>query len=240
VSAISAHRQRLNLGAEVELIKLDLTPIGVSTIFYFSQDYGISFGGQAYQQVPFEFSELERNVTGEMVAPKISLPNTAKFASSLVNQYKDAVGAELTRTKTFHRFLDGQPGADGTAVLSQDVFVIEQKLAMNKVFAQWELRVLADTGDRMLPGRQAMKLLCPYNYRKWDAGSAAFVYPKLKPCPYASGSVFADIHNNPTSDPRMDDCDRRVDGGCVARRAGWPNGVLGFGGFPGISKYRTA
>jgi hypothetical protein len=128
------------------------------------------------------------------------------------------------------------PAADATAISSMDVFVLEQKTGMNKIFAQWELRALADTGDRMVPGRQAMKELCPYTYRTWNG--TAFVAAAYKPCPYV-GSVYLDINNNPTTQAN-DACDHKVDGGCVGRRAGWPNGILGFGGFPGMSRYRMS
>lgn len=237
MSNISQHRQLLDLGAEVILMQLDLNPIGVNTIWYFCNDYGVSFGNIAYQQVPFEITDVSKSVSGENATPKISLPNTTQFASALVTQYKDAIGAQLTRIKTFQKFLDGQPTQDSSAILSQDVFVLEQKVALNKVYAQWELRVLADTGDRTLPGRLAMKDLCPYAYRTWDG--TKFVTAALKPCPYA-GSVYVDINNNPTANPAQDACDHRVDGGCKARTAGWPNGILGFGGFPGMSKYRVS
>lgn len=402
MSQISSHRQLLDLGAEVELLKLDLTPIGVSAVYYFCNDFGVVFAGQAYEQVPFEITEVERNVTGETIAPRISLPNTTKFASSLVVEHRDAVGAELTRTKTFQRFLEqwlvspaptvnanvtvtaqgndfyriqktgGVNGnydaaaygpqaftgdftiqikvpavgtgvmfvaansdpltdnsyasldyayayvtpntwviysggsqlfsglssaplyawiwrisgtlymgrgntlaqaqaapdysvansntmfldssgrdtnayldvyatyrdqGDPSGILSQDVFVIEQKVGLNKIFAQWELRALADTGDRKVPGRQAMKEICPYAYRTYDG--AAFVTPKLKPCPYNHPSIFRTIDNAVTTDPAQDACDHKVDGGCLARASGWPSGILGFGGFPGMSRYRV-
>jgi lambda family phage minor tail protein L len=375
---ISSHRQLLDMGAEVTLLKLDLTPIGVSSIWYFCNDVGVTFAGQVYEQVPFEFSEIERNASGETITPRISLPNTTKFASALVVEHKDAVGAELTRIKTFQRFLDtrattfgvervvngdfaggtanfatttnstlsvvagkgrstsiganlnniGQavagltvgkkylvsigpyvlgggmtgavnvyigstsanndvanvsmsltattqfvftatattmhfyaqsqvaaPGAggyidvasgtagtmpnetaDATAILTEDVFVLEQKVALNKVFAQWELRALADTGDRKVPGRICMKEICPYVYRTWDG--AQFVSSKIRPCPYASATVFRTIENEVTADPALDACDHKVDGGCKARETGWPSGILGFGGFPGMSRYR--
>jgi lambda family phage minor tail protein L len=239
MSNISSHRQLLDLGNEVTLMQLDLNPIGVAEVYYFCNDLGVSFNGQPYEQVPFEITDIEKTVTGETSPAKISLPNSTKFVSQLVLTYKDAIGAEVTKIKTFEKFLDGQPTADGTAILSMDVFVLEQKVGMNKVFGQWELRVLADTGDRYIPGRLAMKDICPYGYRKWDAVNGVWVYPKLKPCPYASNTVLMTIDNVATADKTLDACDHRVDGGCKARAAGWPSGTLGFGGYPGMSRYRV-
>lgn len=238
MSAISEHRQKLEVGAEVLLYILDLTPIGVAEIHYFTNSNPVSFDGQAYEHVPVELTEVERNATGEMVAPKFSIPNVTKFASALVVQHRDGVGAELTRIRTYEKFLDGQPGADPEAIEALDVFVLEQKLALNKVYGQWELRVLADTGDRKLPGRTCMKDICPFAYRLWDADNGVFVTPKRLPCPYASMEHMFTIDNEPTADPALDACDHTVAGGCLVRTPGWPGGVLQFGGFPGMSRYR--
>lgn len=238
MSAISEHRQSDVLGAPVELFMLDLTTIGVAEVYYFCSDFDVSFGGQEYQHVPVKLGEMERTITGEMTAPRLSLPNINKFSSALVVQYNDLVGAEVTRTTTYEKFLDGRPTADGSAIEQQDVFVIEQKVGLNKVYAEWELRVLADTGDRSVPGRICMKDLCPFAYRIWNAETEQFVYPRRMPCPYIHPTIFRTIDNEPTTDPALDKCDHTVAGGCSAREPGWPGGILLFGGYPGMSRYR--
>lgn len=234
MTALTSHRQSLTPGAEVELLKLDLNPIGTAVIYYFCSDYGVTFNGQAYTHMPVKIEGLERNV-GEQNPPKLSLPNVSKFSSGLVAQYKDLVGAELTRTTTFEKFLDGAPAADPTAILEQDTFVIEQKLNLNKLFGEWELRVLGDTGDRFV-GRSANKEICPYVYRHWDG--AAFVVSPVRPCPYANNTYLFNTKNEATTNQADDACDNTVAGGCTARKLGWASGTLGFGGFPGMSRFR--
>jgi lambda family phage minor tail protein L len=239
MSQMAAQQQQLAPGARVELFMLDLTPLGYAVQYFFTSNEGVSFGGNVYTHVPVEMTDLERNASGERVSPKLSLQNTSKFASSLINQYDDLVGAEITRMVTYDKFLDGRPGADSTAIRELDIFVVEQKLSLNKVFAQWELRVLADTGDRVLPGRVVMKEICPFIYRRWNAALGAFVNSKVRPCPYASATVFAKVDNSTTTNPALDVCSNTIPG-CKARTAGWPSGILGFGGYPGISRYRMS
>lgn len=237
---VLASQQSLTPGAPVELFCIDLTPIRVNQQFYMCRHPNVSFGGQLYDHIPCELTDVERNATGEMMAPKFSVPNAKKFASALVNQYKDMVGAEVTRIKTFEQFLDGKPGADPEAIQHFDIFVVEQKVALNKTYGQWELRVLADTGDRHVPGRTAMKDVCPFDYPYWDPDTGTRIIPERLPCPYRgynSGHMFTE-DNEPTDDPMLDRCDHRVNGGCMARTPGWPDGIMLFGGFPGMSRIR--
>lgn len=237
MNQITAQQQKLAPGARVELFMLDLLPIEVNVQYLFSNSQGVSFGGNPYAYVPVEVTGIEKNASGEMPTPRLSLPNTSKFASALITQHNDLVGAELTRVVTYEKFLDGRPGADATAIREMDVFKIEQKLNLNKIFAQWELRVLADTGDRGIPGRVAMKDVCSFIYRRYVGGQ--FVPSKVRPCPYTHPSLFFTKDGEPTNDPAQDKCSNRLETGCLAREAGWPEGILQFGGFPGLSRYRA-
>lgn len=239
MSDIAAHRQSLTPGAEVVLFVLNLGPLGVQEVMYFCADFGVSFGGVPYSHVPVKLEGLERTATGETVAPTFTLPNTSKFSSALVLQYEDLVGAELTRFTTYEKYLDGRPGADPEAIEVMDVFVVEQKKNINKIYGEWELRALGDTGDRFLPGRQANKNVCSFTYRTWDPVTQQFVRAKRKPCPYVNTQHLFTKDNQPTNDPAQDRCDYFVGGGCMTRTPGWPGGVLGFGGFPGMNRYRV-
>lgn len=239
MSDIAAHRQSLTPGAEVELFKLDLNPIGVAEVLYFCAEYGVVFDGVAYTHAPVKIEGLQKTTSGETVAPTLTMPNTSKFSSGLVLQYQDLVGAELTRTTTYEKYLDGRPGADPEAIEEMDIFVIEQKKNLNKIYGEWELRVLGDTSDRTLPGSSANKNVCDWIYRTWNPETQQFVQAKRKPCPYTNTQYLFTKDNQPTNDPAQDRCDNFIGGGCMARTPGWPNGVLGARAFPGMNRYRV-
>lgn len=231
-SNLSSHQQSLAVGGKVFLFKLDLAPIGVASQFYFTPSgKNVVFNGQAYTQAPVQLTDIERNASGENPEPKLTIPNMDKFASGLVTAYADLVGATVSRTVTYEKFLDDGELPDPTAIVHYDVFVIEQKAQMNKLMAQFSLRVLADVGEKVLPARLALRDICSWNYRRWNG--TAFVYPDVRPCPYnvtGTGSMFT-LDNVATVDPALDDCFKDLPA-CNARP--WPNGKLGYGGFPGM------
>jgi len=234
-----AAQQSLTPGARVELYKLDLTPIGATDVYYFtisSEPDGspISFAGQVYSQAAINITGIERTATGETPQPKVVVPNYNKFAAGLVVAYGDMVGAELTRIVTFEQFLDGKPMADGNAMIHYDLFVIEQKLNLNNLYGEFALRVLADTGDRLV-GRPCFKDICLLRYRRYNADAASFDVSTVRPCPYAGDAMFT-VDGEPTVDPEQDVCSND-DAGCSLR---YPVSVnKPFGGFPGMSRTRA-
>lgn len=240
MSTVAANRQSLTPGAEVVMYTLDLNPLGVAEVLHFSPDYGVRFKGVDYTQSPVQITGLQKTISGETVAPALSLPNTTKFSSGLVLQHDDLVGAEVTRQTTYEKYLDGRPSADPEAIEEFDIFVIEQKKNINKIFAEFELRVLGDTSDRVLPGGAANKNICDWVYRTWDPVTQKFIISKRKPCPYRNTQYMFTRDNVPTTDPAKDRCDNFVGGGCKARAPGWPNGYWGARAFPGMNRYRVS
>jgi lambda family phage minor tail protein L len=239
MSALTERQQTVSPGTKVELYKLDLTVIGVNSVYYSSPFIGaggalVSFGGQAYQHFAIGIKDIERRA-GENPEPRLTIGNTNKFVAGLVYSYGDLVGAEITRTVTLGAFLDGQPTADSTAILTTDIFVIEQKLNINHLFAQFALRVLADMGNRKVPRRTCMRDQCQWKYRTWDAATGTFKYPVVRPCPY-NGSSYFDKNGVATTAPN-DACSRDL-AGCKKRYG--DTAELPFGGFPGMSKIRIS
>lgn len=241
MTALTALQQSLTPGAKVFLYKLDLTPIGVTgggSEFFGTPSFDvageISFGGETFTKMAIQISEIERTGNGENPEPRLTLPNTDKFASALVVAHADLVGAKVYRWVTYDSFLDGRAGADADAYLSYDIFVIEQKLSLDKTQAQFSLRVLADTAGRVVPGRSALRDICPWRYRTYNATTSAFEYDVNKPCPYVGGTYFRE-DGTPTAAPAEDRCSNDLTG-CALRPH--PDGILPFGGFPGMSKLR--
>ncbi len=236
MSALTELQQSLTPGAKIPLYALDLNPIGVAAIYYGTPYFGdgseISFGGQVYTKLGIEVTNVERRA-GENPEPRLTLPNTDKFASSLVYQHKDLVGAEVTRIETLDAFLDGRPTADANAILSTDIFVIEQKLNLNNIMAQFSLRVLADVSNRTIPPRVCMRDTCVWRYRRWNGSS--FTYPQTRACPYVGTNYFD--RNGTATTAALDDCSKDLPG-CKLRFG--DTGVLPIGAFPGMSKVRIS
>lgn len=235
MSALTALQQSLNPGAKIALYKLDLNPIGVAEVYYGTPYFGktsqISFGGQVYTKMGIEVTNVERRA-GENPEPTLTLPNTNKFATSLVYAHDDLVGAELTRTITLDAFLDGEATADSTAILQTDIYIVEQKLNLNNSFAQFSLRVLADVSNRYLPPRVCLRDHCAWKYRTWDG--AAFKYATSRACPYNGANKFT-RGGLSTTDPAQDECSHDLEG-CKLRYGA--TAELPFGGFPGMLKIR--
>ena len=234
--AMREQQQSLTPGARVELYDLDLRPIGVNEIYHFTPSSGedLRMGGVVFVPAAIGIAQVEKSGTGENADATLTLPNVNKFASALIYQHDDLVGAEIRRRITFENFLDGEAMADEHSVLSDDVFVVEQKLDLNRVYARFKLRSLADQAHRKLPGRTAVKLSCGWRYRRWDPERNQFDYSKVQGCGY-TGSAYFRRDGSGTVDPNEDTCGKALSD-CKKRFGA--GAELDFGGFPGMNRIR--
>ncbi|WP_273387026.1 phage minor tail protein L [Thermomonas hydrothermalis] len=111
------------------------------------------------------------------------------------------------------------PTADPNQYLSRDVWVVDRKSSENRVFIEFELAAPIDVAGVMLPRRQVVANVCAWRYRSAECG-------------YAGGPV-ADRDDNPTTNPALDACGKRL-ASCKLRFG--QTGVLPFGGFPGTRR----
>jgi lambda family phage minor tail protein L len=198
-------------GDLVELFVFDGTPIGASIFRYTAgniDDEPVLFDGNPYIPIPINAEGFEYNGKGTLPTPTIAISNIENIASALNISYNDFVGATVIRIRTFKEFLDGQPGADPTAVFPYDIFTIERKKNQNKLYVEWELAASLDQQGAMLPGRQALRDVCMHRYRYWNGSQ--FVYTDAT-CPY-TGSNYFDEENNSTLLPEEDRCSKSLTG----------------------------
>jgi lambda family phage minor tail protein L len=232
MATIQTEIQSLDTTAMISLFSLDTRDYGGSVLL-FTQGYEttspVSFGGLIYTPVDIKFDGLETSGVGALPTPTLTLANTDGMVQAIVNAYGDLNGAQVTRTRTFARFLDGQPGADSNASIGPDVYRVERKVSDTPTEIQWELSAAPDQAGQVIPGRPAIRGTCLWRYRYWNGSS--FNYSNAM-CPY-TGTKYYDAENNPVTSAANDKPSRTVD--CCKTRFG-KNKVLPFGGFPGMGR----
>lgn len=190
----------------------------------------VKFAGATYTAMSIEATGFEWSGQGKMPRPKLRVSNIGGFAAGLLIAFGDLLGATITRTRTFARFLDGQPGADPTASYEPEIFRVDRKAAHNRVFVEFELASEIDQLGLRLPRRQMLRNTCGFTYRRRIGG--AWVYGT---CPYAGAGMFT-IANEPTQDPTQDVCDHHMTG-CLARFGA--DADIPIESFPGLALVRV-
>lgn len=233
---IYADVQKLEPGAWVELFDLDARSItggGSGDILHFhgyTQVGPIIWGGVSYEPYPVQAEGFEKN-PDQPPTPTFSAGNVSGRITALCLAYQDLVGAKLTRTRTFGKYLDaanfpdGNPTADPEEVIGVDVCYLERKSSETSEAVTWELSSPMDFGERQLPGREIVANVCGWLKRGGYRGPY---------CGY-TGPAVAKIDDTPTSDPSQDACGGRLHS-CELRQ--WPDGVLNYGGYPAAQLIR--
>lgn len=227
--------QGASLDEYVHLYKIDCTILG-GGVFYFtaSVDTGgvVKFAGNTYVPVDFESEGWEWNGQNQLPTPKIRIANTTMYLTALLQQYDDLLGAVVTRTRTFKRFLDNGSNANSLASFKTDIFRVERKATENKFFVELELSSAIDQQGRMLPGRQILKDLCTHRYRVWSDILGDFDYTYVT-CPYR-GTDYFDTNGNIVIAPN-DRCGKRLQS-CKDR---FKEAPLPTRKFPGVARVRA-
>lgn len=226
--------QQASLDDVVTLFTLDATPLGGEIYRFTSSAFettAVMWDGELYTPIPVEASGFEWNGQGALPQPTIRVANVNRVFSGAVNEFDDLVGLEVTRTRTFRRFLDGEVEADPDGHLPIDYYVIEMKTNQNKVFIEWKLSAKFDQQGVTLPRRQILQNACSHIYRRWNG--SGFDYTKAT-CPYA-GSTYFKADGEPTIDAAQDRCGKKL-ADCKAR---FQNAPLPTRAFPGVSRVRV-
>lgn len=151
----------------------------------------IVWQGQTYRPLPVEVEGFESMANGQLPRPKIRFSNKEYFMSSVIAKNDDFKHARVIRKRTFLKYLDdvnfsdnlnpwGE--ADSTAELSNEMFLVGQKTAENKIFVEFELISPLDIDNQDITRRIIMSRYCCWQYR--GAG-----------CNYTQQPV-ADVDNN--------------------------------------------
>lgn len=241
MTTIYDESSRLETSERLELFKIDLTVLGDTVYFIVkSSDDPDPIVWQGDTYTPFNFQSEGFDIIGRdsLPTPKITISAADSLFTGLVNQFNDLVGATVTRTVTFKKFLDGEPGANPAAHFPLDVYRVERKSSENKFQIEFELSTVFDQQGTMLPKRTINSTFCPWIYRRFNGGTSGnplldFNYQEGdSACPY-QGSDYFDMDGNTTT-AANDKASKKVDT-CCKKRFG-DDGILPFGGFPGASR----
>lgn len=218
----------------IELFSLDLTMFG-DNVYYFimgAESSDIEWQGNVYTPFDVQASGFELNGQGGSPRPKITFSVTNPIITTYINQFDDLVGAKVIRTKTYKKYLDGEPAANPNAHFPLDIYRIDRKSSENRLQVEFELSSVLDQQGVLLPGRTITASYCPWKYRIWDSVNSVFIYnPSDAACPY-TGTNYFDINNNVAT--QSTDVCAKDQPACKLRFGA--TAVLPFGGFPGASR----
>lgn len=235
---IALEVQKLETDNIVALFQLDTTPIGGTTVFNFTkkmrENSYISFDGVQYAAIDISADGFLFDGQGQFPTPRIQVSNVGNILTSAIIEFKDLVGATLTRIRTFEQFLDDGSNPDPTATFPIDIYTVEQKTKHNKIFVEWQLSAIIDQTGRQLPGRTILRDICTHRYRIWDTISETFDYSNAT-CPYVGVNNFNE-QDVSQSDPANDKCGKRLTS-CKLRFG--ERGVLPTRAFPGVARTRV-
>jgi lambda family phage minor tail protein L len=211
----------------VELFEIDLEPItkNAADKFYFANQIKpdgqkIQWKGKVYEPLPLVSTGYERNSSGQIPQPTLTVANILGTFSNVIEPLDDLVGAKITRRRTLAKYLDGEPSANPNQEFPDDIYYIEQKTGETELTITWQLASVLDLEGLQLPRRVITQNFCKWKYRGSECG-------------YTGGPV-ADERDRPTSNSAADVCGKRLRS-CQLR---FPNQSLPFGGFPGANTSR--
>lgn len=148
--------------AAIELYILDARPCG-GTVYYFTPNIigsvgnnAVVFQGNEYFPLPIASDGWEVNSDGSQPQPTLTVSNVIKTIQSAVISLGDLVGAIVTRTKTFAKYLDGGSAADPYATFPVDKCIIAQKKSHDHTSITWQLQTVIDRFGIKLPRRQIL------------------------------------------------------------------------------------
>lgn len=220
--------QTLEPGAVIILYELDATALGAGVLRFHAhlQQGPIFWQGAEYSPWPVSADGFALT-SDKPPQPKLTVANIDRVATVLCATFDDLVGAKVTRRRTLAQFLDaenfpgGNPSADPSEHLPDEIWFVERKTAETVEAVEWELASAMDFNGVRLPRRQIIANQCTWAYRSAE-------------CSYAGGPVAKD-DDTPTSNPAEDRCGKRLQS-CRLRFG--EDARLPYGGFPAASLVR--
>ncbi len=229
--------QQLNVGSLLTFYKLDLNPCynirtgdsGAGIVWRFFDGVtetgnNVIWRGEEYTRSPIASSGFDKEGSGTIPRPKLTLSNYEYIIGTEARRLNDFIGAKLTRTRTFLKYIDavnftgGNPNADPTMYLDKEIWIIDRKVNENKLYIEFELTAPYDVLGVQLPRRQCIQNTCTWVYKGEECGA------------YAGANGWFKLDDTPTANPAEDACGKRISS-CKKR---WGQTELPFGGFPGM------
>lgn len=134
----------------------------------------IIFQGVTYNPLPCSIDEIFTDTQGKLSRPRLTISNNGLVISKILRQKNDFKNGRVSRIRTQLRSLDdvnfdgGENPfgpADPSNVISNETFVINQKLAENAISVQFELTSPLDLDEFTVPGRLVLPRYCSFAYR---------------------------------------------------------------------------
>lgn len=223
---ITADVQTLEPGSLVELFEVDAQSIGGELLRFHGYGVGtILWKGNEYEPWPIQAEGFETNGDGKQPTPTLSVANISGQITAMVIYLEDMVGAKMTRRRTLAKYLDGQPTADPTEELPEDIWYIERKISEDNELVQFELASALDFQGQQLPRRQIIANTCSW----LTIGGYRGPY-----CGY-NGPPVATEYDVITTDAELDKCGGLVRS-CKLRFG--ENNELPYGSFPAAGLIR--
>lgn len=241
MSLLTAEGQNLSPPPPIELFTLDATMIG-GDIYRFCGEKeldgsAIRFSGYEYPYLPLQTEGFAWSTDTAMPRPKLAISALNQTFYSLVISTRGLQGAYIRRDRTLARFLDGHEDGGQNLKFPSDLYRVARILSMDKATISFELCCMLDIPRCKLPARRALRNLCGWRYRRWDAVKECWVYDGgTTLCPYAEIAMYTE-KGIETDDESEDKCGRRLSD-CVLRFGKTNN--LPFGAFPGLARVRSA
>lgn len=160
---LQSQLQQSAVGAIVELFDIDLSPIGVNSQYYLtsSATSTINWQGRSYQAFPIVCSNVDRSMDqapGRVTLTVAAAQNqTISLIGSILQQYGDLVGANVTRWRTLATFLDAGATPDPNQYFPIQRYTIIQKAVFNPTQIQFICATKLDRPGLFLPRRQILK-----------------------------------------------------------------------------------
>lgn len=176
---------------EVARSLLDLQPTAILELYkiypdtvnapsaFFTFHGGSVFGGNVvwqgiqYIPIPVESEGFGVFADGTLPRPKIKIANTDKLVTYFLDKYKDFKNAKVYRKKVFIKHLDDSNFdgsnpfglANSESEISEEKYLIGQKVQENKAFVEFELNLPLDLDNFDVNHRTVNAKYCYWQYR---------------------------------------------------------------------------
>jgi lambda family phage minor tail protein L len=215
------HIQELDQDTLIDLFEVsNYNPGTPFDSFRFTNHIGVQFGSLGYEPIPCQLDSIEFTSDGSQPEPSLSVADVEGLFTGLIATYDNMEGALVKIKRTQKRYLDGQADADPTAVLAEVEFMIARRdQHIPRELVVFVLANPIDIDGEKTPGRICLRN-CVWRYRDADT------------CGYAGSQRF-NLANEPVLLEKDDKCAHNL---AACRLRFGEDGVLRFGGFPGLQR----
>ncbi len=185
LQSVNAAAVLANPSSLLSLYELDsryTSPIGERLLFHPGVNglyQNLVFNAEVYTAFPIDLTDFGTDGKGNIIRPKLRVSNIHGFCSRFLLQQGDLVGARLTRTRVYARFIDAVnfPGGinpfgtpDPSAAYEPDIFFVSRKVSENPQTVEHEIVELEvsspfELDNVQLPRRPMLATVCPSVYR---------------------------------------------------------------------------